>query len=71
MKILYNLPKKVLFCKKCVTPNQYPASIPEFKHTKERKDAKYINFNDKGICDACSQAEIKKTINWKRERKNY
>ena len=69
MKILYNLPKKVLFCKKCVTPNQYPASIPEFKHTKERKDAKYINFNDKGICDACSQAEIKKTINWKKREK--
>ncbi len=68
MKTLFNLPKKVIFCKKCVNSNQYPISIPEFKHTTSRKNAKYINFNHEGICDACKQSEIKKKINWnKRE----
>ena len=59
MKILYNLPKEVKFCKKCVNSNQYPASTVEFKHTKNRKGAKYINFNTSGICDGCLQAEVK------------
>lgn len=66
MKILYNLPKKILFCKKCVNSNQYPISIPEFKHTKSRKNASYVNFNKQSICDGCVQAEIKKKINWKK-----
>lgn len=65
MKTLYNLPKKIIFCRICVTPNQYPTSIPEFKHTKERKNARYINFNKYNICDACIHAENKKKIDWK------
>ena len=60
MKTFYNLPKKIIFCKKCVNSNQYPTSIPEFKHTKNRKNASYINFNSDGICDGCIQAEVKK-----------
>ena len=70
MKTLFNLPNKVIFCKKCVNSNQYPISIPEFKHTTSRKNAKYINFSDEGVCDACKQAEVKKTINWKKEKFN-
>ena len=66
MKVFYNLPKKVLFCNTCVNSNQYPASIPEFTHQKNRKNAKYINFNSERICDGCLQAEIKKNINWKK-----
>jgi N-acetyl sugar amidotransferase len=66
MKTLFNLPNKVIFCKKCVNSNQYPISIPEFKHTTSRKNAKYINFSDEGVCDACKQAEVKKRINWKK-----
>ena len=66
MKTFYNLPKKIIFCKKCVNSNQYPTSIPEFKHTKNRKNASYINFNSDGICDGCIQAEVKKKINWKK-----
>ena len=62
MKTLFNLPEKVLFCTKCVNSNQYPVSIPEFKHTRNRKNAKYINFDNDGVCDACKQAEIKKLI---------
>jgi len=60
----YNLPKKVVYCKKCVISNQRPSSYPEFKHTKDRKDAKYMNIDDHGVCDACKQAEIKNAINW-------
>ena len=47
---LYNLPKKVFFCKKCTISNQRPR----------------IRFNSKGICSACQFAEFKrKKINWK------
>ena len=42
MKAKYNLPKKVIFCKKCVISNQRPTSIPEFFHSKDRKGAKYM-----------------------------
>lgn len=66
MKTFFNLPKKIIFCSKCVNSNQYPISIPEFKHTTSRKNAKYINFDKGGVCDACKQAEIKKKINWKK-----
>ena len=44
MKTLYNLPKKIIFCKKCVTSNQRPNSYPEFNHTRERSNAKYLNM---------------------------
>ncbi len=64
MKTFYNLPEKVEFCKICVNSNQYPASIPEWKHDVNRTKANYINFTD-GICDGCIQAIKKKEINWK------
>ena len=65
----YHLPKKVKFCKKCVISNQRPSSMPEFYHKPNREGAKYINFNDKGICDACSQAEVKNNIDWSKREK--
>ena len=47
---LYNLPKKVFFCKKCTISNQRPR----------------IRFNSKGVCSACQFAEFKrKKINWR------
>jgi len=50
--------------------NQRPSSIPEFKHTFNRKGAKYLNINSNGICDACIQSELKKKIDWeKRDKK--
>jgi N-acetyl sugar amidotransferase len=68
--VFYNLPKEVKFCKKCVMSNQRPASVPEFKHTRDRKGAHYLKFNDQGICDACIQAEIKSSsIDWERREK--
>ena len=65
VKTFYNLPSEVVFCKKCVMSNQRPASVPEFKHTRERVGAQYLQFNEDGICDACIQGEIKKNdIDW-------
>lgn len=66
----YNLPSEVKFCKLCVNSNQYPASIPEFEHSVDRKNANYINFTEENICDGCLQAKIKMEIDWKsREEK--
>ena len=64
-KTYYNLPSEVFFCKKCVISNQRPSSIPEFKHTRNRDGAHYIQFNSDGICEACLQAKEKEKINWK------
>ena len=61
MKTYFNLPEKVIFCKKCVMSNQRPASVPEFMHIRERKGAKYLNIDSSGNCDACLHAESKKT----------
>jgi len=71
MIVKYNLPKKVIFCTKCVISNQRPSSISEFFHKKDRKNARYMSINNKdGICDACKQNEIKNQIDWKdREKK--
>ena len=68
-KTFYNLPSNVTFCKECVISNQRPASYPEFKHTRERKNAKYRNFDKDGICDACNQAKIKESIDWEKREK--
>ena len=49
----YNLPDKVVFCKKCTISNQRPR----------------ITFDKNGICSACNFAKFKQSeINWK-ERK--
>ncbi len=70
MKVLYNLPKKIIFCNKCVMSNQRPSSFPEFKHTKDRVGAKYLNIDKQtGICDACKVAEQKKKIDWDNREK--
>ena len=68
-KTFFNLPKKVIFCKKCVSSNQLPRSIPEFTHTKDRKGAKYLNFGTDGICDPCKVHSQRDKIDW-RSREN-
>ena len=70
---MYNLPKYIIFCDRCVQSNQMPSSIPEYLHTPERKGATYLNIqkNKKGenICDPCVVEEEKKKIDWyKREK---
>jgi N-acetyl sugar amidotransferase len=64
LETYFNSPRDVIFCKKCVMPNQKPSSIPEFKHTKSRDGAKYMSIDSEGVCDACRQSEVKETINW-------
>lgn len=44
--------------------NQRPASVPEFKHTRNREGAKYLNIGSDGICDACKHADDKNSIDW-------
>ncbi len=69
MTTKYGLPIKVVFCKRCVMSNQRPASIPEFKHTPDRRGAKYLQIDADGVCDACRHAENKPVIDWqKREQ---
>ena len=69
MKVLYNLPKRIFFCKLCVMSNQRPNSYPEFYHQKDRKGAKYLNFDSAGVCDACNVSKEKARINWKNREK--
>ena len=70
LKSFYNLPSEIVFCKNCVMSNQRPASIPEFRHTRNRDGAKYMQMDENGVCDACRQAEIKAYhIDWK-DREN-
>jgi N-acetyl sugar amidotransferase len=65
----YGLPQDVKYCKKCVISNQRPNSAVEYDHKGSSKKTT-INFDDKGVCDACRVAEQKqKTIDWEdRER---
>jgi len=70
MKAKYNLPSKIIFCKQCVMSNQRPSSIPEFFHTKERKNAKYLNIDSEdGICDGCRYYNSRENIDWKDREK--
>ncbi len=45
----------ILFCKTCVTPSSRPR----------------VFFNEKGICNACTNAEKKKLINWDERKKEF
>lgn len=65
----YGLSKEVTYCKRCVMSNQRPASIPEFKHTPDRKGAQYLHIDEEGICDACRHAEEKERIDWEAREK--
>jgi len=61
---LYGLPKKVVFCKRCVISNQRPSSVIEFKNNVQDKK-ETIAFDEEGVCAACRYADIKdKEIDW-------
>ncbi len=62
-KTLFGLPEKVFFCTHCVTSNQRPSSAIEFKHTKDSKKVT-LQFDKRGVCDACQFAEEKEKIDW-------
>ena len=66
IEVKYGLPRKVIFCKRCVMSNQRPSSISEFTHIRNQKKPT-IAFGEDGICDACRYAEIKdKDVDWKK-----
>ena len=69
MNTLFNAPREVVFCKKCVMSNQRPSSIPEFRHKPNREGAKYLKINKNGICDACKHGDQKNEINWEKREK--
>jgi N-acetyl sugar amidotransferase len=55
---LYNLPLKVIFCKKCTISNQRPR----------------ITFDKEGVCSACNYRQYKAEVNWddrKKELKKF
>lgn len=66
LQTYFGLPQDVLFCGRCVMSNQRPSSIPEFRHTRDRKGAKYLHFDEEGICDACRYADKKEAIDWQK-----
>lgn len=67
-KVLYGLPKKVIFCKKCLMSNQRPISEIEFKHSiKTKKKTMFIDKN--GISDPWKVAQKKNLINWDKREK--
>ena len=69
METYFNLPSDVFFCKKCLMSNQRPSSVPEFRHTRNRDGAKYLQFDSDGVCDACRQADTKNSIVWQDREK--
>ena len=63
-EVFYGLPAEVKFCKKCVISNQRPSSTIEFKSEQGEKK-KVINFNEEGVCSACTYHDEKETnIDW-------
>ena len=64
----YGLPQEVRFCVKCAFSNQKPNSEREYKHTLETVKPT-LNFNDDGICSACSVAEEKTLVDWEAREK--
>lgn len=64
----FNLPEKVVYCKRCAMSNQRPCSYPEFKHTKDRKTPT-LHIDEEGICDACRYTEKKENIDWNAREK--
>ena len=65
LEAYYGLPEEVKFCKRCVISNQRPSSVVEFKNRGTEKKPT-IEFDDEGICSACTFADMKETvIDWK------
>jgi len=68
-RVLYGLPRDVVYCRKCVISNQRPNSAVEYQHTKvTRKET--IRFDADGVCDACRFAERKSdSVVWSEREK--
>lgn len=69
LEVKHNLPRELIYCKKCVMSNQRPATHPEFKK-KSTADTPTSAFGEDGICDACRYNEYKKIIDWDARKKD-
>jgi N-acetyl sugar amidotransferase len=69
LEVLHGLPRRVMFCRRCVISNQRPSSTVEYRKTRDSKQDT-IGFDDEGVCDACRYQDVKaQQINWeKREQ---
>ena len=65
LEVLYGLPRKVHFCKKCDISNQQPMSNNEYSHS-SGSNKKTLEFSDTGLCHACYFNELKSNgeISW-------
>ena len=71
VKSKYGLPKKVVFCSKCVISNQRPSSSIEFKSS-DPFNKKGINIEEDQVCSACKFHEKKKKeLIGIKEKKNF
>ena len=66
IKNFQNLPKNIIFCKRCVISNQRPSSVSETKNKKNIK--KVIEFDKNGICSACKNHDLMEKIDWEKEK---
>jgi len=63
---LYGLPKRVVFCRRCVISNQRPSSTVEYQKTSQSAQ-ETIQFDSDGVCDACRYQEVKAgEIEWEK-----
>tara|TARA_B100000989_G_scaffold172513_1_gene129299 strand:+ start:4456 stop:5673 length:1218 start_codon:yes stop_codon:yes gene_type:complete len=67
-KTLYNLPRKVIFCKKTLISNQRPNSTQEFQH-KAFDKKKTISFNGNGISKTWYYSREKNKIDFKKRER--
>ena len=63
LEAYHGLPAEVVYCKRCVIPNQRPNTSQEYSHN-DASEHTTICFDEEGVCDACRVAEIKQTIDW-------
>lgn len=63
--VLYNLPKKVTYCKNCLMSNQRPDTCTEHYNKSEQKK-KTIAFDNDQICYACKWAKKKESVDWEK-----
>ncbi len=68
IKNFQNLPKNIIFCKRCVISNQRPSSVSETKNKKNIKK-KVIEFDKNGICSACKNHDLMEKIDWEKREK--
>lgn len=65
LEVLYGLPSKVRFCKRCNISNQQPMSSNEYSHSRG-SNKKTLEFSEAGLCHACYFNDLKSSgeINW-------